>query len=259
MGDVEGELGGDARRHRLGGEGIAVEGDGDPRRRRIGDAVVEHAELDGLVLADDAEARRGVDDDAAVLLAVVAGEEDVERAGAGHVGALLRHVVDLAVGQHDHRADAVGRHVGKGVAERAEEMRAVGGDAAAGVDGAHVEVAEIGETLQKRVLRLGRRLVASVERLAGALVGDHGDDGRQRIAILAKRHRVEEGEEEESRGECAPEGAPHAADEAGEDEDERGDADGGEQPEGQERLEGEGPVHWPSLSRSAGTWTWSAL
>ena len=50
-----------------------------------------------------------------------------------------------------------------------------------------------------------------------------------------------------------------AADEARDDEQHRQDAGGNQQPDRQQRLDGERPAHWPSLSSSAGTWTWSAL
>ncbi len=165
-------------------------------------AVVDDAELDGLLLVDDAEARRVVDDDAAVALVVVAGEEHVQRRGGRQGGAAVGDVVDLAVGQHDDGADALRRHVGKRRRQRAEQLGAVDRRAAvwaAGLDGAHLDVVERGEALLQRRRGRGRRLVAPVEPLAGALVDDQRDDGGQRLAVLVEEHRVGQRQQQRQR------------------------------------------------------------
>ena len=98
------------------------------------------------------------------------------------------------------------------------------------------------------------------------------------FAVLAQRHRVEERDEEEQRRDRPQDRAAHATEDAGQDEERRHHAGDDEQPGGEKRFEGERPVHaaapatqlepagearpgrhCPSLSRSAGTWTWSAL
>ena len=82
-----------------------------------------------------------VDDEAAVDLAVMAGEKDVDRGGIAEGFHGLGRVVDLAVGEHDHRAKAFRRDIDKAGAERAEQHRAVDHAAArAGVDGADLDV-----------------------------------------------------------------------------------------------------------------------
>ena len=103
----------------------AVTATRDGRRRRL-HAVVEHAILDGLLLADDAEARRAVDDDAAVV-SRRRGRRSATCSGAlkRSASAVGRDVVHLAVGEHDDRADALGRHVGERGRERAEQLGAV--------------------------------------------------------------------------------------------------------------------------------------
>ena len=232
-----------ARGDHLGGQRVAVAGYGDADAAGIGDAIVEHAEMDRLVLSDDAEARRAVDDDAPVDLVVVAGEKHVEGRTAGQRLLAGRNIVNLPIGQHDHRADAVGRHVGKRRGERPEQGRAVDGRTAAGLDGADLQPLERRQALDQGGARGFGRLVAAVEALAGALVDDDADHGRQRLAVLAERNRVEERKEQHERGDRPHDRAAHPAVEAGEQEDQRGDARSDQQPDGQQRLEAERPVH----------------
>ena len=59
------------------------------------------------------------------LLAVVAGEQHMQRRARRQRRAVGRDVVHLAVGEHDDRADALGRHVGKRCRQRAEQFGAV--------------------------------------------------------------------------------------------------------------------------------------
>ena len=74
------------------------------------------------VLADEAEARRVLDDEAAVGLARLAGQQHVERRIDGEpVG--RRHVVHLAVGDHHRAGDALARHVGERAGQRGVELR----------------------------------------------------------------------------------------------------------------------------------------
>ena len=155
MGDVDDELAGHAGQHLLRRQRLAVDVDRHGDRRVVaGDAVVDDAELDHLALVDDAEARRAVDDDAPVGLAGVAGEENVQRRVRRQARLARRDVVDLAVGEHDDGADAVGRHVGKRGRERTEQIGAVdrlAAGGAAGVDAADLDVVEGGEPLGQLV------------------------------------------------------------------------------------------------------------
>ncbi len=76
--------------------------------RRAGRQVrVEHAELHGLRLAEDGEARRAVEHDAAVVLVLLAGDERVHRRVEAERGGVLRHVLHDAVGdEHARRRSA---------------------------------------------------------------------------------------------------------------------------------------------------------
>ena len=95
---------------------------------------------DGLRLADDAEARRGNQRNAAVALVLFAGDQRVNRRGEAERAGVGRHVVDAAVGDHDDAGDAVGRHVGQRRVQRGEQSRAVGlAVRLAGFDDAHFQ------------------------------------------------------------------------------------------------------------------------
>ena len=127
-------------------------------------------------------------------------------------------------------------------------------------DLAHLEAAERLQPL----LQLGdgaRRLLGAVaEALAGAFVDDQRDDAGQALALLALQHRVGERQHEQRRGERPPCHAAHALPGEHRDDDKQQAAERGDQRPGQDRLEGEVQArHWPSLSSSAGTCTWSAL
>ena len=117
-----------------------------------------------------------------------------------------------------------------------------------------------------RSLQAGDRLVgllgAVADVLALAAVDDQRDDALQRIALLVEQHRIDqrqrkrgEGGEPQQRAALArTTGRPAPASAIG-------TSDGGEQWPGQQRFEGERPVHahCPSRSSSAGTCTWSDL
>ena len=75
---------------------------------------------DGLRLADDAEARRGNQRNAAVAFVRVPGDQRVDRRGKAERGGVGGHIVDAAVGDHDDAGDAIGRHVGERRTERGE-------------------------------------------------------------------------------------------------------------------------------------------
>ncbi len=90
----------------------------------IGRAVAAHvldAEADRLLLADDAEARRLLDHDAAVALVLAAGEERMQRAADASLRRVCRNVVDLAVGDHHGAGKALRRDFGERPVERLEE------------------------------------------------------------------------------------------------------------------------------------------
>ena len=113
---------------------------------------------DGLRLADDAEARRRDQHDAAVALVRPAGDQRMHRRREAERGGLGRHVVHAAVGDEDRAGDAVGRHVGERRAERREQARAVGlAVGLAGLDDAHFEARDA-----RRAARVSAARAASV-------------------------------------------------------------------------------------------------
>ena len=165
-----------ADRNGAGFDDVAVAAHGHRGAGFLG-ALVLDLIRNGLRLADDAEARRGDQRDAAVALVLVAGDERMKGRGEAERAGILRHVVDAAVGDHDDAGDAVGRHVGERRAERGEQPRAVGlAIGLAGFDDAHVEAGNMAQPLDDRGARRFGLLRPVAEILARALVDhDHGD------------------------------------------------------------------------------------
>ena len=149
-------------------------------------------------LADDAEARRRDQHDAAVALVArpvispCTGAAEAERRGLG------RHVVHAPVGDHDGAGDAVLRHVGERGGQRGEQPRAVGlAVGLAGLDEAHFEPRDAAEPFAERGARRLGLLRAVAELLARALVDHHHGDRGQRLAVLARERRIGEREHEQ--------------------------------------------------------------
>ena len=224
--------------------------------------LLDDAVAQALLLVDEAEARRVGDLDAAVELVRAAGDEPMHRRVEAERRRLVGDVVDLAVGDHDGAGDARRRHVAQRPRQRAEQRgrRAVGRIVAGlRLDRAHLELGIAGEALLDRRFGLVGLLRAVLDRLALAAVDDERDDALQRIALLLQDHRVEEREEQRGDGEDADHRAAHArGDQRQRQHHGRHRQDGDDGP-GEERREVDRPGHWPSLSSSAGTCTWSAL
>ena len=197
MGDVDGQLRRRAGRHRLGRQRIAVAGDRDTRRRRRRRPTPSSRTRNLIVwlLVDDAEARRRVDDDAPVALVVVAGEQHVQRRARGRRGAVRGDVVDLAVGQHDDGADPLRRHVGERCRQRARTARCRRPATPPWLAPASTVRTSMPLKSPRRSFSAAAASAVVLSRpsrdLAGALVDDQRDDGRQRLAVLAEEHRVE--------------------------------------------------------------------
>ena len=132
---------------------------------------------DGLRLADNAEARRGNERDAAVAFVRVSGNQRMDRRGKAERGGVRRYVMHAAVGDHDDAGDAIGRHVGQRRTECGEQSRAVG--LAVGLSGFHHARFEAGNAVQPLDDRgtCGVGLLGAVaETLARALVDDDDRD-----------------------------------------------------------------------------------
>ena len=86
---------------------------------------VEHPQFDRLILADNAKARRLKKLDAAVALAFMAGDQRMQRRLEAERIHIRRNIVDKAVRDHEHAADALGRHIGEARVQRRKQPRAV--------------------------------------------------------------------------------------------------------------------------------------
>ena len=124
------------------GDRLAVAAHGEPHRLAMVGAV-EHARGDDLILADDAVARRLDEFDAALPLALMAGDQRMQRRVEAERRGGRGNVVHVAVGDHDRAADPLGRRVGERAAQRGEQPRALGVRfLARGFDNAQIDVAE---------------------------------------------------------------------------------------------------------------------
>ena len=110
----------DARLHR--GDRLAVAAHGDFGRLAM-IVAVEHAGDDGLALADDAEARRFNQLDAPVALALVAGDQHMQRRLEAERRGVGGSVVGNAVGDEDRAGHALGRRVGERFAQARKKAR----------------------------------------------------------------------------------------------------------------------------------------
>ncbi len=161
---------------------------------------VEHARLDGDVLADDAEFRGFDEFNPPVALAFMAGDQPVHRrVEAKNVGG--GNVVNDAVGDEDRRAHPLRRRVAEGLLQRVEQQRAaVVGIVGGGIDGAHLDIVErvqFGEHLLFGLLGLLR---AVVEPVAAGVVDDHGDDVFERATVLVHQRWAGEAEQQKRGG-----------------------------------------------------------
>ena len=177
---------------------------------RIGALILDPIS-DGLRLPDNAEARRGNERDAAVAFVLVSGNQRMDRSGEAQRCGVGRHVMDAAVGDHDHAGNAIGRNVGKRRAKRGEQTRAVG--LAVGLSGFHRTDFEAGDVVQPLDDRGagGFGLLGTVaETLAWAFVDDDDGDRVQRIAMLAGQRRIGERKYEQSQRQRSHDGAAAA-------------------------------------------------
>ena len=190
-------------------ERLAVALDRDRRRLAVVVAV-EHAHADGLALADDAEARRLDQFEPPVALALVAGDERVQRRVEAERVDLGGDVVDDAVGDEDGAADALGRHVGERVAQRANSSVPLLSASSRGLSmKCGLDIAHRGELLDDRGARgLGLR-GALADAVGAGAVDDDGDDVLQRPPVLALQRGIGE-REQQQRGDGGAHEAPRA-------------------------------------------------
>ena len=243
------------------GEGLrfaALETEGDRGRALHGIVLDADHELHGL--ADNAVARGFLDHQPPVAGLAVAGHDmvdrriDIQRVRAGG------RVVHLAVADQDDAGDPVGRRAGQGRVDAVEQHGSV-----STFPGLHLD--KVKQGIVFRLVAQGfdhgvGGLAATADIHAGRTVGhEHGDIG-QRVAFLLHEGGIGQNERDAGNGQRTPDPAGQAHRAAGE-RGRQGEArQGRDRAPRQERGEvegGDGGVHWPSLSRISGTWTWSAL
>ncbi len=176
-----------------------------------------------------------------------------------------RHVMHLAVGDHDHAGKPVRRHVGKGLREIGEQHGAVAlavGRGRGRMHPAHIEIGEGLEPLLQFLAQLGGARGAAGDGLALAVVDHHGEHVVERLAVLLLQLRIGDGEQEQR---VAQQPEDRAAARAPEQQREQHDAQAGERPQARARARRVGTRstsswrHCPNRSSRAGTCTWSAL
>ena len=184
-----------ADRHGARFDDLAVAADRHRGAALVG-ALILHLVGDGLRLADDAEARRGDQCDAAVALVLAAGDQRMNRRGEAERAGFRRYVVHASVGDHDRAGDAVGGNVGQRRAERGEQPRAVGlAVRLAGLDHPHVEAGNMAQAADDRRARFLGLPRAVAEILARAFIDYDDGDRAERIAVLARQRGIGERQE----------------------------------------------------------------
>ena len=163
---------------------------------------VEH--LEAIVCSLPTMPKRGasIELDAAVALALVAGDQRMQRRLEAERGGVGRDVVDDAVGDHEHAGDLLGRHVGEAGVEGREELRAlVAAVLLSGLDHPDIDVAERRKTRLERAESLVGLRHALADHLRAGAVDDNRDDLLERHAILAHQRRIEQRQHDEREAE----------------------------------------------------------
>jgi hypothetical protein len=222
-------------------------------------AGLAQAHDDVLGLADDAETRRLDQLEPAVALAIVAGDQGMERCSDAERLQRGRDVVHLPVGDGEDAGEAIRRDIGQRGLQCREQPCAVGVRVGiAGLDDPDLCAGAMTELL----LEVGERPVglrgALADALARAAIDQHGHDIVELVAIFVDDRRVGEATEQQQTGKRAQPRhlATHKARDE-QDQQRRAAADGKQQP-GQQRIETETEMllhQLPSLSSSAGTCT----
>ena len=172
--------------------------------------AVEHARFDDLILADDAVARRLDQLDTPLPLALMAGDQRMQRRVEAKRGRGLRNVVRDAVGDEDRAADPLGRRIGERAAQSGEKLRPFGfGFIARGFDDPQVDISKRLEPRLEFVARLVRLLGPLADVLALGTVDHYGDNVLERTAVLLNEIGIAEREQQERHAQRAQ---PCAAD-----------------------------------------------
>src|SRR3954471_10072038 len=137
-------------------------------------ALILNAQDHGLLLADDAEARRSDELDASITLARASGDQRVDWRVEAKLRGFGRHVVHAPIGDEEGARDTIRRHVRQRRAKRGEQPRSVGlAVRMTGFDHAYLKPRDAAEPLRERIARGLSLLLAIAEILARALVDHH--------------------------------------------------------------------------------------
>ena len=164
-----------------------------------------------MVLADNPEAWRLKQLDPPVALAFMAGDERVQRRLEAERARVRWNIVDDAIGDHEDAAEAFQRHVGEPRIQGRKQPGAVGfAIGAAALDDADLDIAERIEAFLKSGAGFLCLRGPFADRLAAALIDDHGHDLFQRVAVLAHQSGAGDRQEQQAKAKRA-EKAPAAA------------------------------------------------
>ena len=236
----------------------ALEAEGDHGRAAHG--IVLHADHELDRIADNAVARRFLDHQAAIPGRDIPGHDMVQRGIEIETVRIGRRIMHLAVRHHDDAGNPVRRGTGEGGIHPVEQHGAVGAFRGFHLDQVQQRIG-FGFPAQGIAHRV-RRLGAAANVHGGRPVGDKNGDIGQRISVFLHQGGIGEHQRDAGNGQAAPDPAGQALQGAGQGGQQGETRQPGNQLPGQEgrKIEGgHGRIHWPSLSRMSGTWTWSAL
>jgi hypothetical protein len=168
-----------------------------------------HAQRQFLRLVNHGVTGHLFDQQATVLLAGRAGQQQMDRRIDAEALQARRHVVHLAVRQDHHPGQARAVDLGEAGRERFEQPR----PALAALDRGlhHLEVVE-GLQVRAQLLECGVELLrALVDGLGRGAVDQHGDNVAERLAFFAHHHRVGERDKADQQHGAAPQDAARAA------------------------------------------------
>ena len=192
--------------------------------------AVENAGDDDLILADNAVSRRLDQFDAALPLALVPGDQRVQRGVEAKRRRGLGNVVHVAIGDHDRAADPLGRRVSKRAAQRCEQFGPLGvGFLARRFDDAQIDVSKRFEPRLDLVARLVGLPRPLADVLAAGTVDDDRDNVLERAPVLLNEIGIAQAKQQQRHAERAQ---PRAANAAPDERDRNGERRRGERVEG---------------------------
>ena len=211
---------------------------------------------EGDGFAQDGKGGGVADDKAAIPILGLAGHQQMNR--RGHVGGPV-DVVQASVRHHDGAGDPGARFLGHRLGQGGHQLGAGVGLTIGNGDPAHLGVRAGRQTRGHAVDRRVGLGCAVRQGLAGRAVLDQQDDVRERRAVLLPVGRTRERGQYHQRGQPAQGPARQPAPDGQRHPDQAQRRQRNQKRPGQEGVEDHRSGHWPNLSSSAGTCTWSDL